>query len=148
VLDHISLGVSDLASAGTFYDAALGPLGYARLFTKERGIGYGRPGAKDEAFAIVAAGAEARAPGTGCHVAFLAPSRAAVDAFHAAALRAGGVDEGAPGLDRTMVTGITPRSSVISMATGSKPSATSDEGARRRGRAPPLSARRRSRACA
>jgi catechol 2,3-dioxygenase-like lactoylglutathione lyase family enzyme len=98
VIDHISIGVSDLARAAAFYDAALAPLGYMRLFSKERGIGYGKPGAKDEAFAILAAGVDARSPGTGCHVAFSAPSRDAVDAFHAAALRLGGADEGAPGL--------------------------------------------------
>lgn len=98
MLDHISIGVADFARAAAFYDAALGPLGYVRLFSMERGIGYGVPGAKDEAFAILPAAGDARAPGKGCHVAFAAPSRAAVDAFHAAALHAGGSDEGAPGL--------------------------------------------------
>ncbi len=98
MLDHISIGVSDLARAAAFYDAALAALGYVRLFSKERGIGYGRPGDKDEAFAILAGDAEARAPGVGCHIAFTAPSRGAVDTFHEAALRIGGVDEGAPGL--------------------------------------------------
>jgi catechol 2,3-dioxygenase-like lactoylglutathione lyase family enzyme len=98
VLDHISLGVSDLSRAGAFYDDVLAALGYVRLFTHPRALGYGRPGDKDEAFAILAAGDEARAPGKGCHVAFSAPSREAVDAFHAAALRAGATDEGAPGL--------------------------------------------------
>jgi catechol 2,3-dioxygenase-like lactoylglutathione lyase family enzyme len=97
VLDHISIGVSDLARAGAFYDAVLAPLGYVRLFAN-RGIGYGMPGAKDEGFAILASGNEARSPGVGCHIAFDAPSREAVDAFHAAAMRAGGVDEGTPGL--------------------------------------------------
>jgi len=97
MLDHISIGVSDLARAGAFYDAVLAPLGYVRLFSKERGIGYGIPGAKDEAFAILDSGAGARAPGVGCHIAVLAPSSEAVAAFHAAALRTGAVDEGAPG---------------------------------------------------
>jgi catechol 2,3-dioxygenase-like lactoylglutathione lyase family enzyme len=98
VLDHISVGVRDLARAGAFYDAVLETLGYVRLFTHPRGIGYGEPGARDEAFAILAAGDDARAAGTGCHVAFTAPSRDAVDAFHAAALRLGGADDGAPGV--------------------------------------------------
>jgi catechol 2,3-dioxygenase-like lactoylglutathione lyase family enzyme len=96
VLDHLSIGVSDLARAASFYDAVLGPMGYVRLFSN-RAIGYGKPGDKDEQFAILAS-AEARAPGVGSHIAFTARSREAVDAFHAAALRAGGVDEGAPGL--------------------------------------------------
>jgi catechol 2,3-dioxygenase-like lactoylglutathione lyase family enzyme len=98
VLDHISFGVADLERSGAFYDEVLGPLGYVRLFSVARGIGYGTPGAKDEAFAILASGAEARAPGVGCHVAFAAPSREAVDAFHSAALRMGAIDEGAPGV--------------------------------------------------
>jgi catechol 2,3-dioxygenase-like lactoylglutathione lyase family enzyme len=98
VIDHTSIGVSDLAAAAKFYDAALAALGYVQLFANPRGVGYGRAGAKDEGFAILAAGAGARAPGTGCHVAFAAPSREAVDAFHAIALRSGAVDEGAPGL--------------------------------------------------
>ncbi len=97
MLDHLSIGVSDLASAGRFYDAVLAPLGYVRLFTKTRGIGYATPGAKDEPFAILAAGAEAKAPGTGCHIAFSAPSREAVAGFHRAALSMGATDEGAPG---------------------------------------------------
>jgi catechol 2,3-dioxygenase-like lactoylglutathione lyase family enzyme len=98
VLDHLSIGVSDLARAAAFYDAVLAALGYVRLFTHPRAVGYGKPGDKDEGFAILAAGPEARAPGTGCHIALAAASCDAVDAFHAAALRAGAVDEGAPGL--------------------------------------------------
>ena len=97
MLDHISFGVADLARAAAFYDAVLAPLGYARLFANERGVGYGKPGAKDEAFAIVAA-MDAKPPGVGCHVAFTAPSREAVGAFHAAAVSMGAADEGAPGL--------------------------------------------------
>jgi catechol 2,3-dioxygenase-like lactoylglutathione lyase family enzyme len=98
VLDHVSIGVRDLARAAAFYDAVLPTLGYARLFGNPRGIGYGEPGAKDEAFAILAAGDDARPPGTGCHFALSAPTREAVDAFHAAALGAGAEDEGVPGL--------------------------------------------------
>jgi catechol 2,3-dioxygenase-like lactoylglutathione lyase family enzyme len=98
MLDHLSIGVSDFARAASFYDAVLAPMGYVRLFSKERGIGWGNPGDKDEQFAILKSGAEARAPGVGCHIAFTARSREAVDGFHAAALRAGGIDEGAPGL--------------------------------------------------
>ncbi len=98
MLDHISLGVFDLARAAAFYDAVLAPLGYVRLFSNERGVGYGPTGAKDEAFAILAAGEHAKAPGVGCHLALTAPSRAAVDAFHATAIGMGATDEGAPGL--------------------------------------------------
>ena len=83
--------------AGAFYDATLGALGFVRLFTHMRAVGYGPPGAKDEAFAILAA-REATSPGAGCHVAFSASDRAAVAAFHAVAVQHGGIDEGAPGL--------------------------------------------------
>jgi catechol 2,3-dioxygenase-like lactoylglutathione lyase family enzyme len=98
MIDHLSVGVSDLARAGAFYDAVLGALGYARLFTHERAVGYGPPGAKDEAFAILAApGEPSSLAGRGSHVAFQAADRAAVQAFHETALRSGGADEGAPG---------------------------------------------------
>lgn len=98
MLDHVSLGVSDLDRAAVFYDAVLGSLGYVRLFTTPRGIGYGTAGAKDEAFAILPAAEQARAPGLGCHLAITAPDRESVDLFHANAVRLGAVDEGAPGL--------------------------------------------------
>jgi catechol 2,3-dioxygenase-like lactoylglutathione lyase family enzyme len=98
MIDHVSLGVSDFERAGAFYDAVLAPLGYVRLFTKGRGIGWAAAGAKDEAFAVLAEGERAKAPGSGCHLAFAAPNRSAVAAFHAAALAMGGADEGRPGL--------------------------------------------------
>ncbi len=98
MIDHISLGVSSLARAGLFYDAILEPLGFVRLFSTDRGVGYGTAGAKDEQFAILAAGSDAQAPGLGSHVAFTAPNRAAVDSFHAVAIRIGAVDDGLPGL--------------------------------------------------
>jgi catechol 2,3-dioxygenase-like lactoylglutathione lyase family enzyme len=97
MIDHLSLGVSDLARAGTFYDAVLAPLGYVRLFTHERAVGYGSPGARDETFAVLAAG-ESAGPARGCHVAFRALTRLAVDAFHMTALQNGASDEGGPGL--------------------------------------------------
>jgi catechol 2,3-dioxygenase-like lactoylglutathione lyase family enzyme len=98
MLDHLSLGVPDLARAAAFYDVVLAPLGYERLFTKERGVGYGRPGDRDEQLALLASGDKARPPEVGFHLALVAPNRAAVDAFHSAAIAAGGADEGAPGL--------------------------------------------------
>jgi len=97
MIDHVSQGVADLARSGEFYDAVLAPLGYVRLFTHPRAVGYGPPGARDEAFAILAAHEKAKAPGEGCHLAFSAPSREAVDSFHAVAMKNGAVDEGAPG---------------------------------------------------
>jgi catechol 2,3-dioxygenase-like lactoylglutathione lyase family enzyme len=98
MIDHLSLGVADLARAAAFYDAVLVTLGYVRVLTLERAVGYGRPGDRDEQLALHAAGDRARPPGAGFHLALTAPNREAVDAFHAAAVRAGGIDEGAPGL--------------------------------------------------
>lgn len=99
MFDHLSLEVENLERAAFFYDVTLAPLGYVRLWTTARAVGYGREGFKGEApFAILAFGIDARPPGRGFHLAFAAPSREAVDRFHLAALGAGGVDEGAPGV--------------------------------------------------
>lgn len=100
MIDHIGLTVADLPRAKAFYDQALAPLGYRLLMevteemTGGRGahLGYGRDGKPD--FWIGSAGV----PMTGLHVAFAADRRALVDAFHHAALAAGGRDNGAPGL--------------------------------------------------
>ena len=58
----------------------------------------GPPGARDEVFAVLAAGERAKSAGEGCHVAFTAPNRQAVDSFHSIALKNGAIDEGVPGL--------------------------------------------------
>jgi catechol 2,3-dioxygenase-like lactoylglutathione lyase family enzyme len=97
MIDHLSIGVSDLTRAGAFYDAVLATLGYVRVLTHERALGWGPPGARDEAFAILSARERARPPGEGCHVAFTAADRKAVEAFHATAIRKGATDEGGPG---------------------------------------------------
>ncbi|HLK25242.1 MAG TPA: VOC family protein [Caulobacteraceae bacterium] len=98
MLGHISFGVRDLARSQRFYDAVLGALGYVRLFSNEHFAGYGAAGSADEQFAIKLYPDAASPPGPGFHLAFAAPSRAAVDGFHAAAVRFGGKDEGGPGL--------------------------------------------------
>jgi catechol 2,3-dioxygenase-like lactoylglutathione lyase family enzyme len=96
MLSHLSFGVADLAKAAAFYDGALDALGYVRVWSNEDGVGYGVNGGNDKLALFPEAG-RASPPGAGFHLAFEAPSRAAVDAFHAAALRLGGRDEGAPG---------------------------------------------------
>jgi catechol 2,3-dioxygenase-like lactoylglutathione lyase family enzyme len=96
MFDHVSIGVSDIARSKKFYDAALKPLGYSRLSDGETSLGYG-----DKAVALwlgattkpVKADTE-----SGLHFCFVATDRAAVDAFHAAALKAGGKDNGKPGV--------------------------------------------------
>ncbi|HJR22601.1 MAG TPA: VOC family protein [Dongiaceae bacterium] len=96
MLSHLSLGVTDLAKATAFYDGVLAALGYVRVWSNDDGVGYGESGGNDKLALFVQAG-RTKPPGAGFHLAFEAPSRAAVDAFHAAALRLGGRDEGAPG---------------------------------------------------
>ena len=99
VFDHISVGVRDLDRSIAFYDACLSELGYVRLWRAPRAAGYGPQGYAAEApFAVVEASSEAHAPGRGAHIAFVAPSRDAVCAFHRAALESGGTDEGPPGI--------------------------------------------------
>lgn len=96
MLDHVSIGVRDIAATRRFYDAALAPLDYTRLRDADDLLGYGRGGV---GFWISRTDRPVPADdGSGLHFCFTADSRAAVDGFHAAALRAGGRDNGAPGL--------------------------------------------------
>ena len=97
-LSHASLGARDLAASTRFFDAALSPLGLVRLYASERGAGYGPPGGDAALDVFPIAAAAARSDHPGFHLAFAAPGRAAVDAFHAAAIAAGGTDAGRPGL--------------------------------------------------
>ena len=88
MFDHISLGVSDMPRSGKFYDAALKPLGYTRLSDGESSVGYG---AKHPKLWIGPAKKPVKPDmESGLHFCFVAPDRKAVDAFYAAALKAGG----------------------------------------------------------
>jgi catechol 2,3-dioxygenase-like lactoylglutathione lyase family enzyme len=98
MLDHIGIRVRDFATAKAFYTAALAPLGYGIVMELGPELNLGYVGA---GFGIdrkpdfwIGAG-EPTAP---IHVAFVAKDRKMVDAFHAAALAAGGKDHGAPGV--------------------------------------------------
>ncbi|HYD98614.1 MAG TPA: VOC family protein [Alphaproteobacteria bacterium] len=95
MLDHLSIGVSDFARAAAFYDACLAPLGGRRVMEFGESIGYGTDYPSFWVGRVEGAG---RAAIPGLHICLQAPDRAAVDAFHAAALWAGGRDDGAPGL--------------------------------------------------
>lgn len=99
MIDHVSLGVSDLAASRRFYDAVLRPLGLVRTVDfEERGSDYGfAAGQMGVEFTITREAAPVT-PARGMHLCFRAPDRGAVRAFHAAALAHGGVDDGAPGL--------------------------------------------------
>jgi catechol 2,3-dioxygenase-like lactoylglutathione lyase family enzyme len=90
--DHVGLNVRDYEASKKFYDPVLATLGYGLVLEFPHACGYG-PEGKPE-FWIV----QREPPGTGTHVAFASPDRATVDAFHDAAVAAGGKDNGAPGL--------------------------------------------------
>lgn len=96
MLNHVSIGVRDLARARRFYDAALAPLGYRCLSESDSALGYG---ARDAVLWLNATDRPVPADErSGLHFCFDAPSRKSVDQFHAAALGAGGRDHGKPGL--------------------------------------------------
>jgi catechol 2,3-dioxygenase-like lactoylglutathione lyase family enzyme len=97
MLDHVGIEVSDLQRSRAFYEEALEPLGIGLLMEFEGAAGFGKEtehGPKPF-FWIYARG---RPTVSGAHVAFGVRDTAQVDAFHAAALSAGGTDNGAPGL--------------------------------------------------
>ncbi|MEZ6012292.1 MAG: VOC family protein [Hyphomonas sp.] len=95
IIDHLSVGVPAIEPACGFYDAVLAALGVSRLAATEGFAAYG-DGAVQFLIMRPENGA-AYTAGNGTHICFNAPSPAAVDAFHRAALAQGGMDAGAPG---------------------------------------------------
>jgi catechol 2,3-dioxygenase-like lactoylglutathione lyase family enzyme len=91
MLDHIGLTVSDFGKSKSFFERALAPLGYKLLMEVSGAAGFGMVGKPDF---WISQGATPHP----AHVAFAASDRAVVDAFHKAAVAAGGRDNGAPGL--------------------------------------------------
>lgn len=124
LLDHVSITVARLDAARPFYDAIMRALGAAKVYDRPDALGYGeRCGPGDDSHTYLSVFAAHAAPpgatrgvthgvtpgatpgvtsdsasGARRHWCFKAPSRAAVDAFHAAGLAHGGCDDGAPGL--------------------------------------------------
>ena len=92
MFDHIGVPVTDLAGAQEFFLRALSPLGVRVLVQDADAVGLGQ-GDKASLWLVPAS-----APAAPLHLAFMADSRAQVDAFHRQALAAGGQDNGAPGL--------------------------------------------------
>jgi catechol 2,3-dioxygenase-like lactoylglutathione lyase family enzyme len=94
MFDHVGLNVKDYPASRAFYEAALAPLGYkvVMAFDEHNAAGFG-PADKPEFWV-----AQREPFGTGTHVAFACPDRATVDAVYAAAVGAGGTDNGPPGL--------------------------------------------------
>ncbi len=96
MLDHVSIGVRDIAAARLFYDAVFAPLGYRCCFEGEGYAGYGA--AHPEFWLNSSEHPVPPDPRSGLHFSFKAPDRHSVDVFYAAALAAGGTDNGPPGL--------------------------------------------------
>ncbi len=96
MINHVSIGVSDIARAKTFYDAAFAPLNYRCLSESAEYLGYGD---ETPAFWVLPVTTPVPADAaSGLHLCFDAPTRKSVDAFYKAALKAGGRDNGKPGL--------------------------------------------------
>ena len=96
MFDHVSIGVADIARSKKFYDATLKPLGFTLLSDGEGSLGYREKGVQ---LWLGATKKPVKADmDSGLHFCFSAKDRAAVDAFHAAAVKAGGKDNGKPGV--------------------------------------------------
>lgn len=97
MFSHMTLGTNDLDRARRFYEPVMATLGIAQPFAFPGTLVFGElAGAK--LFIVSPFDGGAASHGNGTHAAFLATDRAAVEAFHVAALAHGGSDEGAPGL--------------------------------------------------
>ena len=90
-IDHVAMNVTDLERSRAFYSDALKPLGYSLMFEVGEFLGFGDT-------QMPSLGVVRREPAGGGHVAIAAPDHATVDAFHEAAMAAGGEDNGGPGL--------------------------------------------------
>jgi catechol 2,3-dioxygenase-like lactoylglutathione lyase family enzyme len=96
MIDHVSVAVRDLERATRFYQAVLGAIGYSALDLRPATVGFGKR--YSEFWINLRAAFQPVDEESGVHVCLRASSTAAVDAFHAAALAAGGTSDGAPGL--------------------------------------------------
>jgi catechol 2,3-dioxygenase-like lactoylglutathione lyase family enzyme len=96
MIDHVSVGVADLERAARFYEAALTALGLSRLVSRSTTIGFGKT--YPEFWINLRAGMTSVPHECGTHICLRARTTVEVDAFHAAALAAGGTSDGPPGL--------------------------------------------------
>src|SRR5262245_44515136 len=96
MIDHVSVAVRDLDQAARFYEAVLGAIGYDKLEVRAHTVGFGKT--YPEFWINLRAGMAPLADDPGSHVALRVRTTELVDAFHSAALAAGGTSDGAPGL--------------------------------------------------
>src|SRR3569623_1392326 len=95
MIDHVSIAVRDLAASAHFYEAVLAPLGYAKLVTRPKTIGFGKKYPEfwlNERPNMTPVDAD-----SGVHICLRARDAEAVQAYHAAAHKSGGSSAGAPG---------------------------------------------------
>lgn len=95
MIDHVSIAVRDLPASTEFYRGVLATLGFTLLVTRERTVGFGKK--YPEFWLNLRPGRANQAADDGAHVCLRARDPQAVEAFHAAALAAGGSGAGAPG---------------------------------------------------
>jgi catechol 2,3-dioxygenase-like lactoylglutathione lyase family enzyme len=101
LIDHVSIAVRDLERATAFYEPVLARLGYAKLDARAGTVGFGKRYSElwlNHRPEMLSLPADTGLQNNGVHVCLRAPTMAAVDAFHAAALAAGGASDGSPGL--------------------------------------------------
>lgn len=96
MIDHVSVGVADLERATTFYEAAFAPLGLSKLIERPATVGFGK--AYPEFWINLSQGMPPVPPESGAHICLRAKTTAEIEAFYAAALEAGGADDGPPGI--------------------------------------------------
>jgi catechol 2,3-dioxygenase-like lactoylglutathione lyase family enzyme len=94
MIDHVSVAVRDLAKSARFYQAVLGAIGFTQLESRSATVAFG----KTYSEFWINLRSDAASASNGAHVCFRARTTDMVDAFHAAALAAGGTSDGAPGL--------------------------------------------------
>ncbi len=97
MLAGVCVGTNDLTAAGAFYDEVLATVGFERLVTVERELGYGAPGGETVFWVLMPFNGQPATFGNGTQVMFCLPDEAGVRAFYDAAIRLGGADEGGPG---------------------------------------------------
>jgi catechol 2,3-dioxygenase-like lactoylglutathione lyase family enzyme len=96
MIDHVSVAVRDLDQSARFYQAVLGAIGYGQLETRPHTVGFGKK--YPEFWINLRATMAPIGVDCGAHVGLRVRATELVDAFHAAALAAGGRSDGAPGL--------------------------------------------------
>ena len=103
MIDHVSVAVRDMAASAAFYDAVLGPMGYARIIDAPQAVAYGKR--YPELWLNLRQNMPDVPADTGCHICLRARSEDVVKEFHAAALNGGGTCDGPPGPRQAALTG-------------------------------------------